>query len=94
MHDPATFHPAADVIVPLVSTLLVHCCTCQIYQRWVGPKNMKQHVLIWEFHDVMAEQILTQCEDISLERKVATSVVKKMMNTSQHSSSTVVSLLI
>ena len=94
MHDPATFPPAADVIVPLYQLFLSIVVPAKSTKRWVGPKNMKQHVLIWEFHDVMAEQILTQCEDISLERKLATSVVKKMMNTSQHSSSTVVSLLI
>ena len=91
LHEPSTLSPAGDVAVKIIGSLLLHCSRCT---STVELRKMREHitsnctVLIPPSPSrLTVRQIMSQPADApptGVEKKLASSVVKRILNTSPH----------
>ena len=95
-HSPSSFIPAPEVLVKIISVLVLRCSTCN---SSIELRRIREHTASGCVHTIPPSpsrltlgQIMSQPADaplMAVEKKLATSMVKRILNTSpQQSSST------
>ena len=95
-HSPSSFIPAPEVLVKIISALVLRCSTCN---SSIELRRIREHTASGCVHTTPPSpsrltlgQIMSQPADaplMAVEKKLATSMVKRILNTSpQQSSST------